>query len=155
MVDISAKCWCQNKFSVGNVSRRAFRRTHRSVLAPSWLSSDRGWKTAPVGVQHTSSYTASCRASADAIRVVCAVRLGPGTQKWPTVDTVLVTASIRKASNPEYSYSIILRCRRSFNERIGLDDASSPGRRASSGINSALSALSARCLSLSLSLSTE
>ena len=43
-------------------------------------------------------------------------------------------------------YSILLRCRRSFNLSIGLDEASCPGRGASPGINSALNALSARCL---------
>ena len=36
--------------SVGTISPRAFRRRERSVLAPSWLSSNRAWKTPQVGV---------------------------------------------------------------------------------------------------------
>ena len=40
-----------------------------------------------------------------------------------------------------------MRCRRTVNVRIGLDEASCPGRGASSAVHSALSAVSALCLS--------
>ena len=53
------------------------------------------------------------------------------------------------------SYNVLLRCRRSFNVSIGLDEASCPGRRASPGINSAPSVLSARCLSLGLKMTVQ
>ena len=62
---------------------------------------------------------------------------------------------IRSVINNTTTVSTILPCRRSSNISIGLDEASCPGRRASPGINSALSALSARCLSLELKMTVQ
>ena len=52
------------KLCIGNISRRELSkdvRSYRSVLAPSWLSSNRPWKTAPAGCDVHRRISYICR----------------------------------------------------------------------------------------------